>query len=86
VEEGVLNRSEDNKYSLTEKGREEVDHPFPWISPPSPAPRSIDDVLEQLSAYVSYLEDMSKSRASINKESAVKMLEISKRLRRLGGE
>ena len=81
VDEGVLSRSADNKYSLTQSGREEIEHPFPWFgrAPPT-SPRSIEGVLDEISNYVTYLEDLSLSSGNKVGQSADKIRELSVRL------
>ncbi len=83
VDEGVLSRSEDKKYSLTAKGREEVDHPWPWFGRETPAPRSVEGVLEELSSYVSYLEDLSRTNSKGIAENAGNIRELGGRLTKI---
>jgi DNA-binding PadR family transcriptional regulator len=85
VEEGVLTRSSDNKYSLTAKGREETEHPFPWVGRTAASPRSVDGAIEEISSYVSYLEDLAQSKDAKISENASKIKELSGRLARIGG-
>ncbi len=85
VDEGVLSRSEDKKYALTSKGREEVDHPWPWSGREAPAPRTVEGVLEEVSSYVSYLEDLSRSNSKGIAENAGNIRELGSRLAKVGG-
>lgn len=85
VEEGTLSRSSDNKYSLTAKGREEIEHPFPWMGRAVASPRSVEGALEEISSYVAYLEDLAESREDKVVQNASKIKELSSRLARIGG-
>ena len=50
VTEGILKKSEDKKYSLTDRGREEVERPFPWMGGASFSPRSPEEVTGLISS------------------------------------
>lgn len=86
VEEGVLSRSDDDKklYTLTAKGREEVDHPFPWMGTTPTSPRSVEGALNEISSYVSYLEDLGQSGDKKLAENAGQIRELGSRLSKLG--
>ena len=83
VTEGVLRKLEGKKYSLTERGLEEIDGPFLWMGP-SYSPRSPEEVAEVISSYVSYLEDVAGSDRSKLLNTAGKIRELSSRLAKLG--
>ncbi len=84
VAEGVLSRSEDDKYSLTPAGREEVDHPWPWFDRQGPSPRSVGGAIEELSSYTSYLEDIARTKNNEIAANAAQIRELGARLTRLG--
>lgn len=84
VKEGVLSRSQDDKYSLTASGREEVDHPWPWSERQAPAPRSVEGAIEVLSSYTSYLEDLARAKDKEISANAGNIREIGERLTKLG--
>jgi DNA-binding PadR family transcriptional regulator len=86
VEEGVLSRSSEDKYSLTQSGREEVEHPWPWSDQHERAPRSVEGAIEVISSYTSYLEDLSRAKDPKLAEEGKSIRELSDRLSRLGGE
>ncbi len=86
VEEGVLSRSEEDKYSLTSSGREEVDHPWPWADQHEHAPRSVEDAIEVISSYTSYLEDLSRSRDQSLVKASGELRGLAERLSKIGGE
>jgi DNA-binding PadR family transcriptional regulator len=84
VMEGALKRSEDDKYSLTEAGREEVEKPWPWMENRGQAPRSVEGAVEVISSYTSYLEDLSKSKDSRIAQNSRQIRDLADRLARLG--
>ena len=84
VEEGFLSRSQDDKYSLTSTGREEVDRPWPWLDQHSPAPRSVEGAIEVLSSYTSYLEDLARTNDKSVLANAGHIRELGTRLSKLG--
>ncbi len=84
--EGLLERSADKKYSLTEHGREEFEHPFPFLrTVPTSAPRSVEGVLDELSSYVSYLEDVAHAKDGRLTSSAPLIKDLGDRLSKIGG-
>jgi len=83
VAEGVLTRSEDDRYSLTPAGREEVEHPWPWYEGSRPAPRSVEGAVEVLSSYTSYLEDLARNKNAEVSANADNIRELGKRLTKL---
>ena len=85
TEEGVLARSEDNKYSLTQKGREEIENPFPWMRRGAPSPRSVEGALDEISSYVSYLEDLARSKDERMAAGSARARDLGERLMKVGG-
>jgi len=83
VTEGVLKKLEGKKYSLTERGLEEIDRPFSGMGP-SYSARSPEEVAEVISSYVSYLEDVAVSDRSKLQNTAGKIKDLSSRLAKLG--
>jgi len=59
VEEGLLSRDNDKRYSLTESGRSDDMWP-PWMGHHYRR-RAGEDPLTEMDGYISYLEDLSKS-------------------------
>ncbi|MDQ1279126.1 MAG: hypothetical protein QG670_386 [Thermoproteota archaeon] len=58
LQNGLIRKRDDGKYEITQMGREETYWSFgPW----SNRPRSVDDILNEVGAYVSYFEDLAKS-------------------------
>ncbi|MDG7007365.1 MAG: PadR family transcriptional regulator [Nitrososphaerota archaeon] len=85
VAEGVLQRSQDDKYTLTPAGREEVDHPWPWADRHGPAPTSVEGAIEVISSYTSFLEDLSRSKDPKLDENTKHIRELAGRLAKIGG-
>ena len=85
VKEGVLSRSEDDKYSLTAEGMAEVDHPWPWFEMHGPTPHSAEGAIEVISSYTSYLEDLARSNSPDIAEQSKPIRELADRLSKLGG-
>ena len=57
-QDGSIQKREDGKYQLTEKGKEEFEWPHRmW----TPQPRTLEDFITEMNSYVSYLEDLNKS-------------------------
>lgn len=83
VGEGVLSRSQDDRYSLTPAGRGEVEHPWPWLEGRRPAPRSVEGAIETLSSYTSYLEDLARNKNAEVSANAENIRELGKRLTKL---
>jgi DNA-binding PadR family transcriptional regulator len=84
VEDQLLSRSEDKKYSLTAKGREEVDRPFSLLrGAQQTAPRSVEGVVAELSNYVSYLEDVGNAKDGRLSPSVGQIRELAKRMQKL---
>jgi DNA-binding PadR family transcriptional regulator len=83
AKEGVVERNGDGKYELTKAGKEEMDGSSRFRDQP---PRTVEDVLEQMSGYVSYLEDIVQSEGDKMKKNAATLRQLSDRIRRLGGE
>ncbi|MDE1852819.1 MAG: PadR family transcriptional regulator [Thaumarchaeota archaeon] len=84
VTEGLLKRSEDKRYSLTSRGREEIERPLAWIGDAGSSPRSPKEVVGLISSYVSYLEDLAGSDKSKLSETTSQIRELSNRLQKLG--
>lgn len=80
--DGVIRRLEDKKYELTDQGKEEAEWPrqFRQVSP-----RSAEDALDQISNYISYLEDLVGPKKTKLSADSRKLKELKERLGKLGG-
>ncbi len=84
TEEGVIKRREtDGRYEITPQGEEELDWPSRMRQV---GPRSIEQVIEELSSYTSYLEDLARSKDARLLEKAEQIRELGKRLTEIGGK
>ena len=85
VKERLLSRQDDKKYALTDLGRQELEAPFGWFGRSAKAPpRSVDEVLEQMSGYVSYLEDLSAAKDEKLLANLPKVRKLRDRISNLG--
>ena len=56
--EGLIRKRDDGRYELTSKGKESIEWPF---GAPSPHPQNVEDMLNEISGFVSYFEDLNRS-------------------------
>jgi DNA-binding PadR family transcriptional regulator len=78
--EGFISKREDGKYELTQKGDSQLEDWPPFGPRRRSTPRSIDDMLQEMSSYVSYFEELS---ASSDQASRKKIREQSDRIKAL---
>ncbi len=76
VEEGLVTQQADKRYVLTDKGLDEMQSPWGWFGRPQESPRTVEDVLENLSNYVKYLEDLNSSQKEkvVQNQAAIRKL------------
>jgi len=82
INEGVVRKRSDGRYELTKAGREESGMPF---GPFGQAPSSLETTLAEMSSFVSYLEDLSKTDKSRLPPYREKIKALAERLSRVGG-
>ena len=58
TKDGLIRKRDDGRYELTSKGKESIEWPF---GTPSPRPQSVEDMLNEISGFVSYFEDLNRS-------------------------
>jgi DNA-binding PadR family transcriptional regulator len=85
VDEGVLSRSQEAKYSLTTVGKEEIDQSWPWFDSQGPAPHSVEGAIETISSYLSYLEDLARNNDPKLTQNTKSIRELAERLTKIGG-
>ncbi len=56
--DGYIKKQEDGRYALTDKSKSEMDW-YPWFGGKSVS--RIDDMLNEMEGFVSYMEDISKA-------------------------
>lgn len=76
--EGLVRRREDGRYELTERGRQEA---WPWAA--RLEPRTAGEVLDAMSTWITYLEDIKKTRPSELEAQKQRIRELAERLSRL---
>ena len=80
--DGVVRRLENKKYELTDQGKEEAEWPGQFRHA---SPRSAEEALDQISNYISYLEDLAGSKGVKLATNSRKVKELKERLGKLGG-
>jgi len=61
TQEDLLKKKDDGRYELTPKAKEELEWPFGM---PGRKPQTVEDMLNEMVGYASYLEDLSRSDRS----------------------
>ena len=79
--EGSINKRDNGKYEITERGKQEFE--WPW-GMPRRQPRTMDEVITEMTGYVSYLEDLAKADKEKISQYAESIKNIQSRLSRLG--
>ncbi|MHB8566543.1 MAG: PadR family transcriptional regulator [Nitrososphaerales archaeon] len=74
--EGLITKSEDGRYQVTEKAKSEMEWPFGM--PFQHKSNSVDEMLKEINGYVSYFEDL-------NRSDKTKLAANTEKLRDLGG-
>ena len=80
VNEKVLKRRDDGTYELTRSARD--DPMWSWAS----SPRTPQDVVRELSALVSYLEDLRAGRSDAFESLHDDLVRVADRLRKVAGD
>lgn len=75
--EGMVKKRDDGRYELTEKANEELEWSF---GPALRKQRSVEDMLNEISGFVSYLEDLEKTDKAKLAEYRERMKEVAARL------
>jgi DNA-binding PadR family transcriptional regulator len=84
LQEGLVKKRDDGRYELTEKARQEIGYPFGMTHRGGP-PRTVEDMVNELSAYTSYLEDLSKTDKAKIDPHREKIKKIGNRLSTVSG-
>jgi DNA-binding PadR family transcriptional regulator len=80
TQEGLIQKSEDGRYELTEKGKQEVDWPF---GAPTPRRSTVEGILQEMQDNISYLEDLNRSNSEKLAPNRKGIKEIAERLSKL---
>jgi hypothetical protein len=79
--EGSLRKSDDGRYELTDKGKEEGNFPFGF--PFGQRPTSVESMVSEMRDYVSYFEDLARSSPSKLDPYKERLTEVRDRLSKL---
>jgi DNA-binding PadR family transcriptional regulator len=77
TQEGLVSKNGEGRYEITEKGKQELDWPFGASFRRAP---SVESMVNEMSGYVSYLEDLGRSDRSKLAPYLDKLKGISERL------
>ena len=80
--EGNIRKLEDGKYEITETGKQEFD--WPW-GMRKKQPHTMDEVVAEITGYVSYLEDLAKVDETKIAQYSTTIRDLVLRLSKLGG-
>jgi len=80
VQDGLIKKREDGRYELTTKAQQEEEWPF---SHHFTGPRSIDAMLNEITGYISYFEDLAKADRTKLESYKDKIRTITERLNAL---
>ncbi len=81
TKEGLIQKRDDGKYEITEKGKAESEWPFGM--PFGNHPHGVDQMLSEINGYVSYFEDLSRSDKTKLAKYQSSIRDISSRLSKL---
>lgn len=81
AKEGLIQKREDGRYQVTEKGKEESD--FPFGMPFGFRPHSVDQMLGEINAYIQYFEDLSRTDKSKLAQYQSTIRDLSQKLSKL---
>jgi DNA-binding PadR family transcriptional regulator len=80
VKEGMVKKREDGKYELTSKADSQLEWPF---GPPRRQEQSVEDMLGEISSYVSYFEELKMSNSSEVEKYSSQMKSLTERMSKL---
>jgi len=78
--EGLIKKREDGRYELTEKANEEME----WSFGPFRKQPSMEEMMNEISGFVSYIEEVSRTDPSKTASYSPKVKELADRLAALG--
>ena len=80
TEEGLVKKTKDERYELTDKASEQMEWSF---GPPSTKPQTVEEMLNEITSYISYFEELNSSDRSKLAPQMDRLKEIAERLSRL---
>jgi DNA-binding PadR family transcriptional regulator len=82
--EGLIKkRDADGRYEITPQGRAEAEWP---ANMQRGGPRSVEGVVDEISSYIAYLEDLAQSKNPKIAENANEIKDLAERLSKLGAK
>ena len=81
TQEGLIQKREDGRYEITQKGKEDSEWPFGTPGPSKPS--NVEGMLNEMKDYVSYLEDLNYSSKDRLAPYSDKIKQLCDRLSRL---
>ena len=79
--EGLIQKRDDGRYEITEKGKQEAEWPFGM--PFGSGPRGVDQMLSEIDGYVSYFEDLARTDKTRIAQHQATIRNLSERLSKL---
>ena len=79
TEQGLVEKREDGRYELSDRASEQMD----WSFGPPAKPQTVEEMLNEITSYVSYFEELSGSDRSKLAPQTARLKEIVERLSRL---
>lgn len=76
TKDGMISKRDDGRYELTEKANEELE----WSFPAFRKERSLDEMFNEVSGYVSYIEELSKTDSSKTERYQERLKTLAERL------
>jgi DNA-binding PadR family transcriptional regulator len=83
VDDGMIRKRDDGRYELTEKAHDEVEWTF---GPGFRRPRTTEDMMTELSGFVSYLEELSRADPAATAPYLEKARELGERLSKVAAK
>lgn len=76
TKDGMIKKRDDGRYDLTEKANEELE----WVFPAFRKQRTLDDMFNEISGYISYIEELSKTDPAKTEQHREKLKTLAERL------
>ncbi len=80
TKEGLVKKKDDGRYELTDKASEDMEWSF---GPPKTKPQTVEEMLDEISSYISYFEELNSSDRSKIAQHKDGLKDVAERLNRL---
>jgi DNA-binding PadR family transcriptional regulator len=80
TKEGLVKKKDDGRYELTDKASEDMEWSF---GPPKTKPQTVEEMLDEISSYISYFEELNSSDRSKIAPHKDGLKDLAERLNRL---